>query len=142
MIWWTARLRKELHEAWVTWAQEKGFSVDGHEDRFRGILDGVEVRIENGIRESISGPVEAMIHLSAGERLGVISGRDAREDDTARIAALREVLRRDRARPTIRIDAASFVVRTDGKSAPERVEATVRALIAAWRSAEGGTPYR
>lgn len=137
-----SRRRKALHDAWVTWAQEKGFSVDGHEDRFRGIIDGVEVRVENGIRESISGPVEATIHLAAGERLGVISGREAREDDTARVAALREVLRRDRARPSIRIDATSFVVRTDGKSAPERVEAMVRALIAAWRSGEGLTPYR
>jgi len=139
---WTARRRKTLHDAWVMWAEKSSFSSDGHEDRFRGMLEGVEVLVESGIRESMAGLVEATIDLAAGERLGVMRDWDAREDDSPRITALREVLRGDRSLFSLRIDATSFVLRMNSQSAPERAEAAVRAMIAAWRSVDGARPYR
>ena len=126
--------------AWATWAKERGFEIDGHDAAYAGMVEGIPVYAETGIRDT--GRYEVVVTLPIASGLApVLIRRGTRSESASRIHhALEELVGDLDELRCASIHEDDIELRFRAGTSPDiAVDGGARAVIDAWRSIEPST---
>lgn len=71
-------------QTWKSWAKERGFEIEGHDAAYAGMVEGIPVHAETGIRDTGRYEVVVIVPIVSGLD-PVLIRRGARSDSAHRI---------------------------------------------------------
>lgn len=128
-------MKQASTQTWAAWAKAHGFEIDAHDAAYAGMVEGIPVYVETGIRDT--GRYEVVVTLPIASGLApVIIRRGAPAESASRMhAALEELVDElDELRcASIHDDDIELRFRA-GTSPDAAVDIGARTVIDAWRS--------
>lgn len=125
---------------WASWAKEHAFEIDGHDAAFAGMVEGIPVHAETGIRDTGRYEVVVMIPIATGLEPALIR-RGTRIEGASRIhRALEELVADLDELRCATIHEEDIELRFRAGTSPDvAVDAGARTVIDAWRSIDPST---
>lgn len=129
-----------LARAYARWAREADFVEDGHDAAYRGFIDGVIVRIDNGVRASGFYKVDVAIAIATGAPAGVVGADEASPLRAALFACSQD----EEDIVGIRVDVDALALRLAPETPPDHVSRIAQRVIDLCRrpNVEPSGPYR
>ncbi len=137
--------RRHIAAGYAAWADERRLAEGEHDAAYVGVLSGVHVQIDTGVRDSGLYAVVVRMAIACGLEPLLLKRSDdvgaAREDRV--VAAARELLRESSALRSVRVDEDAVELRLNAGSDGGAIEAAVRRIADAWRSpGRAQAPFR
>lgn len=138
------RNARGLAIAYAAWADDRKLAEGEHDAAYAGVLSGVHVHVDTGLRDTGAYAVVVRIAIACGlHDVLVKRGIEAKSADDRVVAAARSLVDEQRMIRSVRLEEDAVEIRLDPGSDGDVIEEAVRLIADAWRSPGGAqAPFR
>lgn len=140
----SAAKSRHLALAYAAWADDRRLAEGEHDAVYTGMLSGVRVHVDTGVRDTGAYAVVVRIAIACGPNDVLVKrGGDAKSADDRVVAAARALVDERRMIRSVRLEQDAVEIRLDPGSGGEVIEEAVRRIADAWRSpGRAQAPFR